>query len=812
MVRSLYLNFSENLDMSLSHHTPMMQQYLSIKAEHPDILLFYRMGDFYELFFDDAKRAAALLDLTLTHRGASAGEPIPMAGVPYHAADNYLARLLKMGESVAICEQMSEPTPGKNPVERKVVRILTPGTVSEEGLVEDKVDNLLLALNPSPQATGFALLNMSTGDLYLAELPTAEALSQMIATWQPAEIILPEAARDFTPLLPKHISCTWRPNWLNNEHAMRRVLQDQLGTSELSIFACDDLPLALIAAAYAIDYASKTQCRAIPHIRQLKHLDATQSLQIDASSRRNLELEQSIRHESSLTLLKLLDTTKTPMGARLLRRWLNQPLRQGQALNQRLDAVQQLLSSTRFHRIRETLQGLGDIQRIIARIALMTAKPKDLIKLRDALTMSTDLREALPTSLSALLQTIHNDLADFNDLANLLRTALLPEPSTLIRDGGVIAPGFDATLDELLTLTHDASSFLTELEQRERANTGIGTLKVGYNRVQGFYIEISRGQANSAPSHYRRRQTLKNAERFITPELAEFEGKALSAQSQALAREKLLYDNLLAELNQHLLPLQSWAEALAKLDVVCTLAERAEHHRWLSPEFSQVPQITIRQGRHPVVEAASDEPFVANSLELGPRQNMLIITGPNMGGKSTYMRQTALITLLAHIGSFVPADYACFGPIDRILTRIGASDDLAAGKSTFMVEMTEAATILHTATSESLVLIDEIGRGTSTYDGMALAWAIASHLAKTTQAFTLFATHYFELTTLADTLANVANVHVQASIFGDELVLSHQVQAGPASRSYGIEVAKLAGVPSHVLQEAKHKLAEWENA
>lgn len=798
--------------MSQSHHTPMMQQYLSIKAEHPNTLLFYRMGDFYELFFDDAKRASALLDLTLTHRGASAGQPIPMAGVPYHAADNYLARLLKMGESVAICEQMSEPTPGKNPVERKVVRILTPGTVSDEGLVDDKLDNVLLALNPCKQGLGLAFLNMSSGDLWLTELPDADALIQTIAEWQPAEIILPEVAKDWELLLPKHISRSLRPNWLNNEHAMQRVLSQQFGTRELSVFGCDDLPLAMIAAALAIDYAAQTQCRAMPHIRQLKRLDSSHSLQIDANSRKNLELEQTLRGESPFTLLKLLDTTKTPMGSRLLRRWLNQPLRQGDALHQRLDAVQQLLSHLRFDEIRRELQGLGDIERIIARIALATARPKDLVKLRDALTVSTDLRAELTSPLPSLLSKIHQDLADFSELATLLRHAILENPSTFIRDGGVIAPGYDATLDELTLLTTDASAFLTELEQRERANTGINTLKVGYNRVQGFYIEMSRAQAEAAPAHYRRRQTLKNAERFITPELAEFEGKALSAQSRALAREKLLYESLLAQLTLHLVPLQAWAVALAELDVLCCLAERAQQGRWLPPEFSALPQITIRQGRHPVVEAASDQPFVANSLVLNPQQSMLIITGPNMGGKSTYMRQTALITLLAHMGSFVPADYACFGPIDRILTRIGASDDLAAGKSTFMVEMTEVATILHTATAQSLVLIDEIGRGTSTYDGMALAWAIASHLAEVTQAYTLFATHYFELTTLADKIPNVANVHVSASIFGDELVLSHQVQPGPASRSYGIEVAKLAGVPAKILQEARHKLAEWETA
>jgi len=793
------------------HHTPMMQQYLSIKAEHPHTLLFYRMGDFYELFFDDAKRAASLLGLTLTHRGASAGEPIPMAGVPYHAADNYLARLLKLGESVAICEQMSEPTPGKNPVERKVVRILTPGTVSDEGLVDDKLDNLLLALTPGKSGLGVACLNMSSGELWLTQLQDADTLTHMISEWQPVEVILPEAADDWESYIPTTMSCSRRPNWLNNEHAMQRILQTQFGTQSLSVFGCDDLPLGLMAAALAIDYAAQTQCRAMPHIRQLRRLDASQTLQIDANSRRNLELVQTLRGESPFTLFKLLDTTKTPMGSRLLRRWLNQPLRQGDALNQRLDAVQHLLSALRIDIIRQDLQGFGDIERIIARIALGTARPKDLVKLRDALILSVDLRAQLPPPLPARLTHIQHHLTDFTELATLLRQAILDEPATLIRDGGVIAPGYDKTLDELQLLTTDASEFLIALEQRERAATGITTLKVGYNRVQGFYIEISRGQAQTAPAHYRRRQTLKNAERFITPELAAFEGKALSAQSQALAREKLLYESLLTTLAEHLIPLQAWAVALAELDVLCCLAERAQHGRWLPPAFSDIPQITIQQGRHPVVEAASAQPFVANSLELNTRRNMLIITGPNMGGKSTYMRQTALITLLAHMGSFVPADYACFGPIDRILTRIGASDDVAAGKSTFMVEMTEAATILHTATSESLVLIDEIGRGTSTYDGMALAWAIATHLAKVTQAYTLFATHYFELTTLAEHLPNVDNVHVHASIFGDELVLSHQVQPGPASRSYGIEVAKLAGVPAHVLHIAREKLVEWEN-
>lgn len=800
------------MSTAFTHHTPMMQQYLSIKAEHPHTLLFYRMGDFYELFFDDAKRASNLLDLTLTHRGASAGEPIPMAGIPYHAADNYLSRLLKLGESVAICEQMSEPTPGKNPVERKVVRILTPGTVSDEGLVDEKTENWLLALTPGQKRFGLAFLNMSTGEIWLHELTEPQDLTHMIAEWQPAEILLPEDSRSWESFLPKNIRINFRPDWLNNEHAMQRILQQQFQTKALGIFDCDTLPQAMIAAALAIEYAAQTQCRALPHIRKLQRLDTQQQLHIDAASRRNLELEQTLRGESQFTLLALIDTTQTPMGSRLLKRWLNRPLRQGEVLQQRQDAVASLLQQVRFPLLQQTLHALGDLERIVARIALQTARPRDLVKLRSSLIKTPELQQQLSDLQQDLLKHLHHELGDFTELAALLTRAITEEPAHFVRDGGVIADGYDEKLDELRLLSEDVTEFLLALEQRERTRTGMSTLKVAYNRVHGYYIEISRAQAAHAPTDYHRRQTLKNVERFTTEELSQFEAKALSAQSQALAREKWLYERLLETLLQSLPALQAWAQALASLDVLACLAERAHHLQWQQPQFTDNAELIIIQGRHPVVETASTQAFVPNDLTLTALHNTLIITGPNMGGKSTYMRQTGLITLLAHIGSFVPAERACFGPIDRILTRIGASDDIASGRSTFMVEMTEVATILHTATAQSLVLIDEVGRGTSTYDGMALAFAIAEYLSQQLHAYTLFATHYFELTSLADAHTNIANVHVHASIFGDELVLSHQVLPGPASRSYGIEVAKLAGLPPQVLAQAKHKLNEWEPA
>ena len=789
-------------DSQLEKHTPMMQQYLRIKADHPDMLLFYRMGDFYELFGADAEHAAKLLDNTLTQRGASNGQPIKMAGVPYHSAEQYLARLIKLGESVAICEQIGYPALAKGPVERKVVRIVTPGTLTDSALLEEKRDNLLLAVHGRREKVGLAWLNLASGQLVAAETAAA-GLPAELERLQPSEILYAEGGAAPQSEAPK----TPLPAWHFDLEAARRALCGQFSTLDLAGFGCEDLTLGLEAAGALLGYAKLTQGQSIAHIRGMQSYRADQYVRMDAATRRNLEITQTLRGEPAPTLFSLLDSCATNMGSRLLAHWLHHPLRDRDALRARLGAVDWLGGS--FRAAHDALKPSADVERITARIALKSARPRDLSGLRDTLNALPGLLALLAACDSPLLLELAAALQADDVLVKLLQDMLKAEPASVVREGGVIADGYDAELDELRGIQTNCGDFLLDLETRERARTGIANLKVEYNRVHGFYIEVSRANAENVPDDYRRRQTLKNAERYITPELKAFEDKALSANERALAREKFLYDQLLDRLAPHIPQLQRIAAAMAELDVLATFAERAATLNFSAPIFRDAPLLRIVQGRHPVVEAQVEN-FIANDTQLNAARKMLLITGPNMGGKSTYMRQVALIVLLAHIGSFVPAERAVIGPFDRIFTRIGASDDLAGGRSTFMVEMTETANILHNATAQSLVLMDEIGRGTSTFDGMSLAWACAHDLAERIRAFTLFATHYFELTALPDLVHGVANVHLDAVEHGDTIVFLHAVKDGPANQSYGLQVAQLAGVPRQVIEAARRKLIALE--
>jgi DNA mismatch repair protein MutS len=794
----------------LSQHTPLMRQYLSAKAAHPDVLLFFRMGDFYELFYDDARKAARLLDITLTQRGASAGAPIPMAGVPYHAVENYLARLVKLGESVAICEQIGDPALAKGIVERKVVRIVTPGTVTDAALLEERRDNLLLAIAAGPGgAYGLAWVDLSSGRFLLSEVPTAEALAAELARLQPAETLIDENVA-WPKLVTTLPGLRKRPPWHFDSDAARRELNRFFGTRDLGGFGVDRLPLAVAAAGCLLGYVEETQKSALPHLTGMAVESASETIALDAATRRNLELDTHPSGRTEHTLLGVLDETVTPMGARLLRRWLNRPLRSRPVLRQRHQALGLLIDSRRHLSLRETLRGIGDLERILARVALRSARPRDLSTLRDGLAAAPELRGQIAALDSPLLHALVEHIGDHADTAAWLARAVVAQPPALQRDGGVIADGYDAELDELRRLSTHADQYLVELEEREKAASGIATLKVGYNRVHGYYIEISKGQSDKAPTHYTRRQTTKNAERYITEELKQFEDKVLSAKERSLMRERALYEALLDQLIEKLEPLKAAASAIAELDVLATLAERAETLDWAAPELADQPGIFIERGRHPVVEKVRDEPFEPNDLMLDDARRMLVITGPNMGGKSTYMRQNALIVLLAHIGSYVPASAATIGPIDRIFTRIGAGDDLSRGQSTFMVEMSETANILHNATEHSLVLMDEVGRGTSTYDGLALARASAVHLSTHCRAWTLFATHYFELTELAGEYPGIANVHLDAVEYGEQLVFMHAVKDGPANRSFGLQVAALAGLPKPVIADARRTLAQLE--
>lgn len=789
--------------------TPMMQQYLRIKADYPHTLLFYRMGDFYELFYSDAEKAAKLLGITLTARGHSAGKPIPMAGVPFHSAESYIAKLIRQGLSVAICEQIGDPKTSTGPVERQVVRILTPGTVSDAAFLEDNQDNVLIALCASGQRYGLAMLDISGGRFHLLEVEGEEALSGELARLRPAELLVSEEW-EHALLADYHHHVRRRSPWEFDYDTAFRLLTEQMQTKDLSGFGCDDITLALRAAGSLLQYAKETQRASMPHIRTIHVERREESLILDAASRRNLELVVNLAGGEENTLASVLDHTQTAMGSRCLKRWLNRPLRNHALLRERQDSVQALLAHHEYAALQKTLYHVADLERILARIALKTARPRDLVALRETLALLPQLQQQLQPFSALGLTSLKQAMGTYPHLHDLLLRAIIDNPPVTLREGGVIARGFDAELDELLTLSENAGDYLVRLEEQEKKRTGLSTLKVGYNRVHGYYIEISRAQAQTIPIDYIRRQTLKNAERFITPELKAFEDKALSARDRALAREKILYDALLQQLNPDIASLQTSASALAELDVLANFAERAAQLNWCCPSLTEEAGIQIEHGRHPVVESVSQKAFVPNDVKLDAKQRMLIITGPNMGGKSTYMRQIALIALLAHIGSFVPANRAAIGPIDRIFTRIGAADDLASGRSTFMVEMTETANILHNATAESLVLMDEIGRGTSTFDGLSLAWSCAHYLAQGVRAFTLFATHYFELTSLADEIATVQNVHLDATEHGDKIIFLHTVQPGPANQSYGIQVAQLAGVPRSVIQRAKQKLQELE--
>ncbi|MGS2719872.1 DNA mismatch repair protein MutS [Paraglaciecola aestuariivivens] len=811
-------NFSEpsSPSPSLQSHTPMMQQYLKIKAEHQDVLLFYRMGDFYELFFDDAKKASELLDISLTARGKSGGNAIPMAGVPYHAVENYLARLVKMGQSVAIVEQVGDPATSKGPVERKVQRIVTPGTVSDEALLEDKQDNILAAVvcnkHQSQYYFGFATLDVSTGRFTISEPKDTDALSAEIQRTNPAELLYPEDF-EFLHLIDQRKGLRRRPQWEFDFDTANQQLNEQFGTKELTGFGVTSHKIGLCAAGCVMQYVKDTQRSALPHIRNIVLENSTDTVLMDAATRRNLELTQNLSGGKEHTLASVLDNTSTPMGSRLLQRWLHRPLTNRQVLKQRQLNIQSLLNSD-YPQLQSELKKIGDMQRVLARLALRSARPRDFARLRQAFSLLPEVQDFVTQqsaeSANTGLMQLANDIGHYPVFADLLTRAIEDAPPVLIRDGGVIKPGYNQELDELRALSKGATDYLDELEQREKQRTGIATLKVGYNKVHGYFIEVSRSYAEQVPPEYVRRQTLKNNERYIIPELKEHEDKVLTSQSKSLALEKRLYDELFDILLPELAALMTTADALAELDVLTNLAERADSLNYHCPNLTEQSGIHFEQGRHPVVEHVMQSPFIANPIEVNPHRRMLVITGPNMGGKSTYMRQTALIVLMAYIGSFIPAENAQIGPIDRIFTRIGASDDLASGRSTFMVEMTETANILNNATANSLVLMDEIGRGTSTYDGLSLAWACAHYLATKIQSYTLFATHYFELTALADNLAELANVHLDAVEHQESIRFMHAVQEGAANKSYGLQVAQLAGVPRPVILQAKQKLNELE--
>ncbi|MDQ7014861.1 MAG: DNA mismatch repair protein MutS [Gammaproteobacteria bacterium] len=788
----------------------MMSQYLGIKAEHPDSLLFYRMGDFYELFFDDAKKAAKLLDITLTSRGSAHGEPIPMAGVPHHAAENYQAKLIRMGESIAVCEQIGDPASSKGPVERQVVRILTPGTVTDEALLPEQRENLLIAVHQHNGAYGLAALELSSGRFSVQELADDEALFSELERLHAAETLLSENLPLEHPLHQLN-GLRSRPEWHFDHDSASRLLSKQFGSRDLAGFGCEQLPLAISAAGCLLQYLKETQRSALPHLQGLRVEQRDESLILDAASRRNLELETTLSGSRQGTLASILDQTSTRMGSRLLRRWLHRPLRDQTTLSARHNSIETLLNRWQRSDLQTQLRSIGDVERILARIALKSARPRDLTTLRSTLELLPELHTLLNDLPTTRLAELRTEIGLHPEVLQRLHSAIIEEPPVLIRDGGVIAKGYDEEFDRLRDLSQNADQFLLNLEQREQQRSGIKGLKVSYNRVHGYYLEISRLHSNDVPEDYIRRQTLKSVERFITPELKTFEDQVLSARERALAREKALYEQLLEQLQTDIKALQMMAAALAELDLLNTLAERAESLNLVRPHFSNKSGLDIRGGRHLVVEQMLDSPFVANDVLFNRQRKMLIITGPNMGGKSTYMRQTALIVILAYMGSFVPAESATLGPIDRIFTRIGASDDLANGRSTFMVEMTEAANILHNASDQSLVLMDEIGRGTSTFDGLSLAWACAEQLANKLRAFTLFATHYFELTTLVDQHPSIHNVHLDAIEHGDSIVFMHQVKAGAASQSYGLQVAQLAGVPAVVIRNAKRKLQQLEN-
>jgi len=799
---------------SSNTHTPMMQQYFRLKAEIPETMLFYRMGDFYELFYDDARNASRLLDITLTARGHSGGEPIPMAGIPYHAAEGYIGKLVRLGVSVGIAEQTGDPATSKGPVERKVVRVITPGTLSDEAFLDERRDNLLVAVNKQKQNKedlyGIAMLDISSGRFVVMEVTSEDSLLAELERIKPAELLYNED-QAFPEALTNRPGAKSQAPWHFESDTAFRLLTAQLKTKDLRGFGCEHLIVAIQAAGALLQYAQETQRTGLPHVRTLLIEQPDDAIIIDPASRKNLEIDINQQGEMEHTLAWVMDRTATSMGSRLLRRWLNRPIRNHETLQQRQQLIAESIDDYHWEPLHQQLKGIGDIERILSRVALGSARPRDLARLRDALARLPELQELLQSLSAGRAKELSALIKQYPQWVAELQKAVIENPPVIIRDGGVIAEGYDEELDELRSISQNAGEHLLDIEKREKEKTGISTLKVGYNRVHGYFIEISKAQSDGAPVEYVRRQTLKNAERFITPELKEFEDKALSAKSRSLSREKHLYEQLVERLGQDLFSLQDTAVGLAELDVLINLAERASTLRFNVPKLVNERGIDIQAGRHPVVEEIIDDPFVANGLNLQPEQSMLIITGPNMGGKSTYMRQNAVIVLLAHIGSYVPADSATIGPIDRIFTRMGSADDLAGGRSTFMVEMTETANILHNATPNSLVLMDEVGRGTSTFDGLSLAWAAAVHLAKEVHALTLFATHYFEMTTLPEQIDCVVNVHLTATEHDERIIFLHNVEPGPASQSYGLQVAQLAGVPKMVIQQAKDKLRILEN-
>ncbi len=798
-----------NKDNNLNH-TPMMQQYLRIKADYPTTIVLYRMGDFYELFYGDAQLAARLLDITLTQRGKSNGEPIPMAGVPYHSIDQYLAKLVKLGHSVAMAEQIGDPATSKGPVERKVVRVVTPGTLVEDSLLDERRDNILAALYKKGDQYSIATLELSLGHFKAQQLDSLEQVHSELQRLQPAELLMSE---QFPAIEESQTNLPIRqvPNWYFDFDVANELLCRQFNTKNLVAYGCQDFPEAVSAAGALLQYTKDMQYDAMPHINDFGISQKSDFLIIDAASRQNLEIETNLSGGREFTLVSLMDKCANAMGARLLRRWLHGPITDRAQLNHRQLAVEEFINTVDQGKTHDLLRQCGDIERILTRIALNSARPRDLVRLRQALHCLPSIGNTLNIAQSPLLKELSEQLGPFEQAKQLLDSAVLDEPASVIRDGGVIRPEFDEEFHELYTLSKNSGEFLVQLEQREREQTGINTLRVKYNRVHGFYIETSKAQADSVPEHYIRRQTLKNAERYITEELKEYEDKVLSAREKSLAREKYLYQNVLDSLQPELGAMQRMAQSLAQLDVLSNFAERAVSLNFCKPQLFKKTGIEIIEGRHPVVEANQTQAFIANDLILNDDTRMHVITGPNMGGKSTYMRQNALIALLAYTGSYVPASKATLGPIDRIFTRIGAADDLAGGRSTFMVEMTEMANILRNATQNSLVLVDEIGRGTSTYDGLSLAWACALDLAKRLQAFSLFATHYFEITELAEQINTVNNVHLDAVEHGQDIVFMYHVKNGPANQSYGIQVARLAGLPNEVLSTAQKKLHELES-
>ena len=794
-------------------HTPMMRQYFGLKSQHPNELLFYRMGDFYELFYDDAKKAAHLLDITLTARGHSGGQPIPMAGIPHHAAENYIARLVRLGESIVVCEQVGDPATSKGPVDRQIARIVTPGTLSDEAFLDQRKENLLVSIahqkHKDSDIYGFSYLDMASGRFSVFEVKGEDTFCSELHRLAPTEILISEDFPSRQKITLEKGVRELGPWHFDYESCYRQLIQ-QFSTKDLSGFGCEELSPAIGAAGALLQYAKDTQRSALPHIQALILEQGEESVQIDGATRRNLEIDINLSGNSSNTLISVLDRCATPMGSRLLKRWLHQPSRNLNIINTRQDAVHSLLTNYAYESMKAELKEVGDIERILSRVALGSARPRDLLRLRLSLDSIPKIKALLSNFDDALLAQLNQKLTELPELTQELTAAIIDNPPAVVRDGGIFAKGYDTELDELKSLSSNATDYLAELEAREKERTGISTLKVGFNRVHGYYIEISRLQSEQAPIDYIRRQTLKNAERFITPELKTFEDKALSAKSKALAREKILYEQLLVTINQYLSELQTSSFALSELDALTNFAERADRHHYIRPLVQDVTNVEIIGGRHPVVESVITDPFIPNDLVMHPQRSLLMITGPNMGGKSTYMRQIALITLLAHTGCFVPAATANISLVDRIFTRMGSSDDLAGGRSTFMVEMTETANILNNATEKSLVLMDEVGRGTSTFDGLSLAWSAVDYLANTLKCNVLFATHYFELTLLADTLENAANVHLTATEHDDTIVFLHKVHEGAASQSYGLQVAQLAGVPKSVIYSAKQKLTELE--